>query len=138
MPLTEKQKNNYAYYQLVDGENDLIGMIGYSLYKKAKIDYIEKYYTENSEYPDNELLKEFQFQQCGQTNVLSHRNYAEQLMNSFISEYIQEHAKELNDKTLEVEEKFEEIKRKNGELEKREKDLKRKEQKFKQQKKVFD
>ena len=95
MPLSEEEKRNYVYYQLVSNENDLIGMIGYSLYKKAKIDYIENYFSTYSSYPNDAQLKDFQLQQCGKPNVSSHKKYAEDLMNSFIHKYMDEHNEEL-------------------------------------------
>lgn len=87
MLLSEKEKRNHAYSQFVSNENDLIGMIGYSLYKKAKIDYIENYFSNYSIYPNDVQLKDFQLQQCGKTNVSSHKKYTENLMNSFIHKY---------------------------------------------------
>ena len=138
MPLTEKQKNNYAYYQLVNDENDLIGMIGYSLYKKAKIDYIEKYYAENKEYPDDNQLQDFQFQQCGETIVLSHKKFAEQLMNSFMAKYIEEYSKELLEKKKKVELSIDEINRRQDVLKNKETQIKQKEKDFKKDKRLFE
>lgn len=138
MPLTEKQKHNYAYYQLVSDENDLIGMIGYSLYKKAKIDYIEKYYFEHKEYPDDKQLQDFQFQQCGQTNVLSHKKFAEQLMNSFMSKYIEEYSKDLLDKKRNLELSIDEISKKQDVLKNKETKIKRKEKDLKKDERLFE
>lgn len=138
MPLTEKQKHNYAYYQLVNDENDLIGMIGYSLYKKAKIDYIEKYYAENKEYPDDNQLQDFQFQQCGETIVLSHKKFAEQLMNSFMAKYIQEYSKELLEKKKKVELSIDEINKRQDVLKNKETLIKQKQKDLKKDNQLFE
>ena len=73
MPLNKNEKSIYAYFQLVKNDNDLIGMIGYSLYKKTKIEYIEKYFRHYKKYPTDDELRKFQLEQCGSTNVNSHR-----------------------------------------------------------------
>ncbi|MBR1402885.1 MAG: hypothetical protein IJ558_01765 [Treponema sp.] len=138
MPLTEKQKHNYAYYQLVNDENDLIGMIGYSLYKKAKIDYIEKYYAENKEYPDDNQLQDFQFQQCGETIISSHKKVAEQLMNTFMSKYIEEYGKDLLEKTKNLELKIDETNKRQDVLKDKEVKIKQKEKDFKKDKRLFE
>lgn len=132
MPLTEEEKRNYAYYQLVSDDNDLIGMIGYSLYKKAKIDYIENYFSKYVIYPNDAQLKDFQLQQCGKTNISSHRKYAENLMNSFIHKYMDEHNEDL------LRQQKEKIDRKLKNLNERDNKLREKEKAFKKDKTEFE
>ena len=105
MPLNKNEKSIYAYFQLVKNDNDLIGMIGYSLYKKTKIEYIEKYFRHYKKYPTDDELRKFQLEQCGSTNVNSHRKYAENLINTFINKYLEENQKEIYEKNkyLEIE-----------------------------------
>lgn len=131
MLLSEKEKRNHAYSQLVSNENDLIGMIGYSLYKKAKIDYIENYFSTYSSYPNDAQLKDFQLQQCGKTNVSSHKKYAEDLMNSFIDKYMTEHAKNLLKQKEESDRKLKELNEKEKKLREREKVFKKEYREFK-------
>lgn len=35
-------ERNFAYYKLVNDENDFVGMIAYTIYKKAKIEYLKQ------------------------------------------------------------------------------------------------
>lgn len=44
-----ERKFSYIYSELVDGENDMIGHIAYSLYKSNKIKFIEQFKSENSD-----------------------------------------------------------------------------------------
>ena len=36
----DSKNRNFAYYKLVQDENDYVGMVAYTFYKKSKIAYI--------------------------------------------------------------------------------------------------
>lgn len=116
MPLNKKQKKDYAYFQLVTAENDFLGMIAYTKYKKSKIEYIEKYFAENGGYPDDEQLKEYQKQQCLDTNISNYRKAAEYFLNAYLTLYVEDKDKELKDKSDELNKKENELNKKAAEL----------------------
>ena len=126
MPLNKEQKKDYAYFQLVTGENDFLGMIAYSKYKKSKIEYIEKYFIENRDYPNDEQLKEYQKQQCLNTNISSYRDSAERLLNAYLALYVKDKYKELKDKSDELNKKEHKLNKKESELNKKDDKLKKK------------
>lgn len=126
MPLNKSQKKEYAYFQLVENENDLLGMIAYSKYKKSKIEYIEKYYKDNGYYPDDEQLKEYQKQQCLDTNKSIYRDSSESLLNAYLTLYVEDNFKELKERNSELNSKDEILKKKESDLNKKEEKLKKK------------
>ena len=134
MQITPQEKHNFAYYQLVSEEDDFIGMVAYTIYKQAKIEYIERYKAEHSVAPDDKALHEFQVQQCGETNIKSHRKHAEELMNAFLTAYLEENEKDLVDrekknheKELRLSTKNSEINAKSRELDEKDKTIKKRE-----------
>lgn len=135
MPLKKHEKTTYAYFQLVENENDLIGMIGYSLYKKTKIEFIEKYYKQYNSYPNDEELRNFQLEQCGNTSVKSHRKYAEDLVNMFINQYIEENQKEISENNRYLQIELPKIENREKKLFEKEKKLNAKEKELSKQKK---
>lgn len=51
----ESKKYNYIYQELVDNDNDLVGMIAYALYKNEKIKYIKKITEESGSISDTQI-----------------------------------------------------------------------------------
>jgi hypothetical protein len=80
------RKFNYIYDQIVNDENDLVGIIAYSIYKKNKVEYITKIKKEKSKKEISETdLEEFVRLSCTATQIDNYRNDAK----LFIKKYSQ-------------------------------------------------
>lgn len=53
------RKYNFIFRRLVDNDTDLVGLLAYSIYKKEKIEYIEKYVRDNGHDPSEDELNTF-------------------------------------------------------------------------------
>lgn len=84
------QRNyNYIYSKLVESDSDLIGHIAYSLYKKSKIEFIEKNKSKGSAVTDNDLVPFNDFS-SSDSSIESYRIKAEIIMQGFIENVLQE------------------------------------------------
>ncbi len=84
------QRNyNYIYSKLVESDTDLIGHIAYSLYKKSKVEYIEKKKAEGSTLTDNDLIPFNDFS-SSESSIESYRIKAEIIMQGFVENVLQE------------------------------------------------
>jgi hypothetical protein len=84
------QRNyNYIYSKLVEGDSDLIGHIAYSLYKKSKIEYIEKKKTDGEALTDAELMPFNDFS-SSQSSIDSYKIKAELILQGFIENVLEE------------------------------------------------
>ena len=78
---------NYIYTKLVDGENDLIGHIAYSIYKSNKIEYIEKFKKDHGGVsPTDEELKPFHDMSCTESSISLYKMKSESIVYDFIEE----------------------------------------------------
>ncbi|MCQ2194788.1 MAG: hypothetical protein MJZ28_07540 [Paludibacteraceae bacterium] len=96
------RKYSYIYSLLVEGEDDIVGMIAYSIYKMDKIDFIESYKTEhnNSEPSENDLSGFHKI--VGATSQLeSYRMKAQHLIDEIIGQSTDERIDEIKQKLLE-------------------------------------
>lgn len=84
------QRNyNYIYSKLVEKDSDLIGHIAYSLYKKSKIEYIEKQKNDGKEPTDTELIPFNDFS-SSESSIESYRLKAELIVQGFIENVLDE------------------------------------------------
>lgn len=84
------QRNyNYIYKKLVNDEADMIGHIAYSLYKKHKIEYIDKMKNEGKELTDEEL-KPFNDISSVDSSIQSYRKQAEIILQEFSNDVLSE------------------------------------------------
>lgn len=81
---------NYIYKQLVDGENDIVGHIAYSLYKAEKIEYINKFKNDNGREPNEDELKYFHETTRVSGSLSRYKNAAILLLQTFMSNTIYE------------------------------------------------
>ncbi len=78
---------NFIYSRLVEDRNDIIGHIAYSIYKKDKIDFIEKKKSDNIPITDD-VLKCFHDNSSLNSSLESYKMKAEIVMNGFIENTI--------------------------------------------------
>jgi predicted PurR-regulated permease PerM len=82
--MNAEKRFSFFYSQIVEGENDMIGHITYSLYKTSKIKFIEKFKEGNEgRIPTEKELETFYI--SAENHISSYRIQAEQLLSDFIS-----------------------------------------------------
>ena len=84
------QRNyNFIYSKLVENGGDLIGLIAYSLYKKDKIEYIEKKESEGITLTDCDLMPFNDFS-SSTSSIESYRIKSELIVQGFIENVLDE------------------------------------------------
>lgn len=118
MEFTDEIKRNFFYHQIVENDEDFVGCVAYILYKKNKIDYIETYKRDNGSAPTDDVLHEWQKNECTQSKLQNYKDSANQRISKFVNAL--------------VEEKNKELKRKQEAIRKQETNLRKREEKVKQ------
>jgi len=85
---------NFIYEKLVEGKNDIIGHIAYSIYKEEKINYVKKKAEGTGEVTD-EILKSFHEISSSRSSLESYRIKAEIFMQAFFDNTFQEMKEDL-------------------------------------------
>lgn len=80
------RKYNYIYSKLVESETDLKGIIAYSLYKQAKIKFIQQHKTKNSREPSEKDLDGFH--RTSESHIQTYLNNSESILKKFEQEII--------------------------------------------------
>jgi hypothetical protein len=94
------QRNyNYIYSKLVEEDSDLIGHIAYSLYKKSKIEYIEKKKSDGEALTDTELIPFNDFS-SSESSIESYRIKAELIVQGFIENVLDEELKSYKEQAV--------------------------------------
>lgn len=84
------QRNyNYIYSKIVEHDNDLVGHIAYSLYKKSKVEYIEKQKNDGKTPTDADLIPFNDFS-SSEGSIESYKIKAELLVQNFIDNVLSE------------------------------------------------
>lgn len=86
---------NHIYSVLVENEQDTLGVIAYSLYKRQKIDYIKTFKVKYGREPKDDDLTPFHDVSNSETQLESYRNQASQLVQGFLDASISTQAMEL-------------------------------------------
>lgn len=76
---------NWIYRELVESEDDLIGAIAYSLYKRHKIEYIQQCEQETGDMPTSEQMAEFHRISSSQTSLDHYRHQADMLLSNLLN-----------------------------------------------------
>jgi len=94
------RKYNYIYSKMVENDSDIIGLIGYGLYKSRKIEYIKKIKKEKSiaDISDEDLE---QFHIMSELNIGDYKNQATLLAHEFAEEYLSDTIKKIDNKYAE-------------------------------------
>jgi hypothetical protein len=85
---------------MVEGKNDIIGHIAYSIYKEEKINHVKKKKEELGEVTD-ETLKSFHEISSYQSSIDSYRIKAEIFMQAFFENTFQEMKEDIENQTIE-------------------------------------
>lgn len=94
------QRNyNFIYTKLVQGEDDMIGHIAYSLYKKHKIEYIEDKKAEGTALTDEEL-KPFNDISSVDSAIQNYRIQAELILQDFTNSALEESFEEMQKQAI--------------------------------------
>ena len=94
------QRNyNFIYTKLVHGEEDMIGHIAYSLYKKHKIEYINSKKVEGQELTDEDL-KPFNDISSVDSAIQNYRIQAELILQDFTNEALEESLTEMQEQAI--------------------------------------
>lgn len=94
------RNRNSAYYKLVKDDNDYVGMVAYTFYKKSKIAYIRELQKDGS-IPDEEidsLLVTWQQSKCNDEELKALRNTAVSHVADFSTKLIEQKSKEIIEK----------------------------------------
>lgn len=87
---------NYIYSKLVEDENDIFGIIAYSIYKRQKIEHLEKFKADHGRDAEKEDLEPFKNFASSNTQLEFYQTQANHLVNSFIEFSISEYASQLD------------------------------------------
>lgn len=77
-------KYNFIYAQLVQGEDDLIGLIAYGIYKKHKIEFITQIKKEFDRDPTDEECQSFSAATNTESQLNSYRSQAETMLSEAV------------------------------------------------------
>ncbi len=92
------RKYNYIYKQLVENRGDIIGHIAYALYKKDKIEYIEKFKEEhNGNDPTEDDLKPFNDMSCTSGSIDKYKFVAGDILHTFLENTLEETKRGIED-----------------------------------------
>lgn len=86
---------NYIYSKLVEDENDIFGIIAYSIYKRQKIEHLNKFKVEHGREATKTDLEPFKEFASSDTQLEFYQTQANHLVNSFIEFSISEYANNL-------------------------------------------
>jgi hypothetical protein len=79
------RKFNFIYSKIVEDENDFVGHVAYSLYKKDKVEFIEKFKEENQKDPTEEDLGKYHSTTSSANLISAYRIKAESLLEEFMN-----------------------------------------------------
>lgn len=74
------QPYSFIYRELVESEDDLVGLIAYGIYKKHKIEFIRKIKSEQNREPETADFESFCAASTTKSQLSSYRNQAEAML----------------------------------------------------------
>ena len=86
---------NFIYEKLVKDKDDVLGIIAYSLYKRNKIDFINKFQVDNGTLPSDTEMKTFHASSTTESSLEGFRRQAVDLARAFIDSALDEKRQEL-------------------------------------------
>ncbi|MFO7801265.1 MAG: hypothetical protein R6V55_03085 [Desulfovermiculus sp.] len=96
-----KRRYNYIYAKLVEGEDDVLGLLAYGLYKRDKIEHIKRINAETGEDPTEEELEHFH--KSSEAHIENYETRALNLSRNFLESVLGERVAEIEQ---EYKEKF--------------------------------
>lgn len=88
---------NFVYEKLVDDENDILGILAYSIYKRQKIEFLKNFHKENNRDPDQDEMASFQKLSVSDSQLEFYKNQSFVLVNAFLDEALEE---DLNEREI--------------------------------------
>lgn len=89
---------NYIYKELVEGQNDIVGHIAYSLYKADKIKFIEKFKADHRGIDPTEAdLKPFHDASCLEGALERYKLTAMSILQQFLDYSLEESTKQIEE-----------------------------------------
>ena len=85
---------NFIYEQLVDSEDDIHGIIAYSVYKRQKIQYIKDFHQQHGVSPTEDDLLSFKEISTSSSQLEFYRSEATVLTERFLRDVLKEDLKE--------------------------------------------
>lgn len=89
-----KKEYNFIYSKLVDSENDIHGIISYSVYKRQKIKFIEQFKEKNGRDPLDADLQSFNEISTSDSQLEFYRSEAMVLTERFLADVLEEDLEE--------------------------------------------
>lgn len=96
--VTPPPPGHAAYSTIVEGENDLVGLVAYSLYKSDKLAYLAKHHTDIGRAPNNDEMMAFCRTCTLPGPVSAYRSKASYLLSEMYDELLKEQVAEINEK----------------------------------------
>lgn len=93
------------FNDLVQGDNDFVGMVAYSVYKQEKVRWIQKHHQDTGRYPTPEEMQTYFYNQHSRPeSIQRYRGEAESQLNAFIqatlAEELLEYQQEIRDSEI--------------------------------------
>ena len=84
--MEDYNEKNFIFKKLVKDKADFIGSVGYVLYKWAKVEYINQYFSEKNKLPERDELLNWQKGECTETKIELYRKLGNELANQMLDE----------------------------------------------------
>lgn len=86
--MAEKQYN-YIYSKLVKDQNDVVGMLAYSIYKQHKIEFIEDFKKKKNAAPTDSDIENFIMSSVTQSQLEKYRESANAVLSEIVAKSVQ-------------------------------------------------
>lgn len=119
------EKYHYFFNKIVKNDDDFVGSMAYVLYKRNKIEYIEKYKIEHeNKEPDLSVLREWQNGECTESKLNNYKKLALQKSTDFVNHLQEDKEKKLIKLKSDLDLRERGIKNREKQVREHEKDLK--------------
>lgn len=114
----DKKNRNFAYYKLVQSDDDYVGMVAYTIYKKSKIAYIQELRSDQNRTEDeiDSSLETWQQSKCNDSEIKTLRDNAVAHVAEFTTKLIEQKDKELFEKEKKLNKRESKIEKKEAQL----------------------
>lgn len=83
--MSEQRRYNFIYRQLVESEDDVIGLVAYGIYKQHKIEFIRSFKEKNDKDPEDRDCDTFYLTSTTPDQLRKYRDQAENLFSSLVA-----------------------------------------------------
>jgi|SRR5471032_476805 len=94
---TSQNEYNFIYNRLVEDESDVLGGVAYAVYKRQKIEYVERIQKNTDRLPNELELMFFHEHSNSGMQIESYKGQAMELVKSFLDTALSEEMKDLSD-----------------------------------------